>query len=126
MNESAGMTLIEVLVAMVIVTIGLLGMAAGTGWMIRSVDVTRLDTNRAAALQASIEAVGGLPFASVAAGSSSQGDFDVTWSVVESAPNWKALEFVIIGPGRVPGSMGPRAEIGTSVVDTLSYRINRR
>ena len=121
----AGLTLIEIVVAMVVLTVGVLGLAAGTGWMIRSTGLTKLDTNRAVALQASVEVVRGAPFAVVGSGSASQGDFDVSWSVVESSPNWKRVEFVIVGPGRAPGSIGPRAAIESSVADTLEYRINR-
>jgi prepilin-type N-terminal cleavage/methylation domain-containing protein len=124
MNRS-GLTLIEILVATVVLTVGVLGMAAGTGWMIRSTTLTRLDTNRAAALQASVEAVRGQAFAQIGSGSASQGEFDVSWSVVESSPNWKRMEFVIAGPGRVTGSSGTNAEIEGSVADTLEYRINR-
>jgi prepilin-type N-terminal cleavage/methylation domain-containing protein len=124
MNRS-GLTLIEVVVAMVVMTIGILGLAAGTGWMIRSVGLTQMDTDRAAALQATVESVRGRAFDQVSAGSTSQGEYSVSWSVASATSNSKVLEFVIVGPGRVGGSMGPRAVIGTSLADTLEYRVIR-
>lgn len=124
MNRS-GLTLVELLVAMVILTIGILGMAAGTGWMIRSVDLTRIDTGRSAATQAGIETVKAAPFASIGAGSIQEGDFAVTWDVLDEAPNWKLMQFIVVGPGRAPGTSGARAAISTAVADTLEYRLNR-
>jgi len=121
----SGLTLVEILAAVIVLSVGILGMAAGTGWMVRSSTLSRLDTNRAAAVQAGVENVRALPFAAVASGSLSEREFDVSWTVVESSFNWKHLEFVIVGPGRPPGSVGPRAEIVSSVADTLEYRINR-
>jgi prepilin-type N-terminal cleavage/methylation domain-containing protein len=124
MNRS-GLTLVELLVAMVILTVGILGMAAGTGWMIRSVDLTRIDTGRAAATQAGIETVKSAPFAGVGTGSVQEGDFTVSWSVLDEAPNWKLMRFVVVGPGRASGTSGARAAISTAVADTIEYRVNR-
>ncbi len=124
MNRS-GMTLVELLVAMMILTIGILGMAAGTGWMIRSVDLTRLDTERAAAIQAGVEEVKATPFATLGSGSRTEGAFQITWSVVEQAPNWREVRVIVSGPGRASGSAGTRAAIVQDVADTLLYRVVR-
>jgi prepilin-type N-terminal cleavage/methylation domain-containing protein len=124
MNRS-GLTLVELLVAMVVLTIGILGMAAGTGWMVRSVDLTQVDTGRMTAMQSGIETVRATPFAEVGSGSLTRGDFDVTWTVVEEAPNWRLVQFIITGPGRDPQSSGTTATISNSVADTVEYRVNR-
>jgi Tfp pilus assembly protein PilV len=124
MNRS-GLTLVEILVAIIVLTVGVLGMAAGTGWMVRSSGLSRLDTSRTAVAQASVETVRGMPFSAVGSGSKTEGDFEVTWSVVESSSNWKRIRFVVVGPGRTSGSIGPRAEISNSDADTLDYRILR-
>lgn len=124
MNRS-GLTLIEVLVATVVLSVGVLGMAAGTGWMIRSAGLTRIETNRAVTLQDGIETVRNISFASIASGSMTEGSYNVSWSVLSQSPNWKLVRFILVGPGRVPGSAGPNAAISPTVADTLEYRINR-
>jgi prepilin-type N-terminal cleavage/methylation domain-containing protein len=120
-----GLTLVELLIAMVILAIGILGLGAGTGWMIRSVEIARIDSNRNAALQAGIEATRSEPFRDVGSGSFKEGDFEVSWSLVESSPNWKLLRFVVAGPGRVPGTPSHQATISVTVADTVDYRILR-
>lgn len=120
-----GLTLIELLAAMLVLSVGVLGLAAGTGWMIRSADLAQTETGRAAALQAGVESVHGSAFAAVTDGSTSEGAFEVSWTVAEESPNWKLLEFVVVGPGRVPGSTGASGVISNTVADTLEYRIIR-
>jgi hypothetical protein len=121
----AGLSLVELVIAMLILTVGLLGMAAGTGWMVRSMDLARLETARSAALQEGIEFVRDTPFENLGAGQLAAEDFDVTWSLVEQDMNSVLLEFVVEGPGRAPGSVGPGSVISMTVADTLRYRINR-
>lgn len=123
--NARGLTLVELLVAMVVLGVGVLGLAAGTGWMVRSVDLTRIETARSAALQAGIEQVRSTPFASVDDGTTTEGDFEIRWRVVSESPNWKHLEFVLEGPGRVRGSTGTRPAISDAVADTLEYRVIR-
>jgi len=120
-----GLSLVELVIAMLVLTVGLLGMAAGTGWMIRSVDLARLDTARSAALQEGIEIVRDTPYGDLVGGQLTAGDFEVRWTLVEQEMNSVLVEFVVIGPGRAPGSVGPTAEVSMDAADTLRYRINR-
>lgn len=124
-ESRSGLSLVELIVAMMVLTVGILGMAAGTGWMIRTVDLSRLDTERAVALQAGVEAVRGTPYQNVDSGQRTEGHFAISWSVVEQTHNGKHVELVIVGPGRQPGSTGPRPAITRSVADTLYYWMSR-
>ena len=121
----SGLSIVELLVAMLVLTVGILGMAAGTGWMIRTVDLSRLDTERAAAMQAAVEGVRATPYAQIGAGSQTEGIFEVSWAVVDQNQNGVQLEFVVVGAGREPGSIGPRPTISQSVSDTLHYWMTR-
>jgi prepilin-type N-terminal cleavage/methylation domain-containing protein len=120
-----GLSLVELLVAILVLTVGMLGLAAGTSWSIRAIELAELDTKRAAALQAGVEQVRAIPFAALASGSVTEGEFDVSWTVVSSNGNSAQLRFVIEGPGRVRGSVGPQPQITATATDTLNYRISR-
>lgn len=115
-----GLSLIELLVAVLVLSVGILGMAAGTGWVLRLVEIARLDTQRAIALQAAIEQVKATPLANVAAGSTVSGPFTTSWTVVAGDGDFATLRFVLVGPGR-SGSSGIGGSISNSAADTLVY-----
>lgn len=116
-----GLTLIEVIVAMLVLTVGLLALAAGTGFAIRNVEVARVETNRAAAKQSAIESLQATPFDDVTGGSETVGAYQVSWREIGSDSNWKLMEIVVQGPGRVPGGT-----VQAAVSDTVQYRLVAR
>lgn len=121
-NARAGFTLVEVLVALIILTVGVLGLAGTTALAVRQVTVADITAERATALQSTIERLRSQPYANLAAGSDSIGRFEVTWTVT-AAPRSTAIEIVTVGPGAASGAAmaGLRAE----VADTFQYRIVR-
>ena len=123
-SSCTGFSLVEVVVAMLVLTVGLLGLAAGTGWVIRSVEVARIETARSAALQSGIEQVRGTPFDDLASGSATVGDYEVTWGEVESNNRSRLFEFAVVGPGVGPGG-GTFAPILPNVSTSLQYRVIR-
>jgi prepilin-type N-terminal cleavage/methylation domain-containing protein len=116
----AGFTLVEVLVALIILTVGVLGLAGTTALAVRQVTVADITAERATALQSVIERLRSQPYANLA--SDSIGRFGVTWTVT-AAPRSTEVEIVTVGPGAAMGSAmaGLRAE----VADTFQYRIVR-
>jgi Tfp pilus assembly protein PilV len=116
----AGLSLVELLVAVMVLTIGSLGMAAGTNWVLRMAELARLDTQRAIAMQSAIEEVKSMPLASVGSGSADSGNFTTTWSVVSSDATSATVQFVLVGPGR-NRSAGIATSISASASDTLVY-----
>jgi prepilin-type N-terminal cleavage/methylation domain-containing protein len=116
-----GLTLIEVIVAMLVLTVGLLGLAAGTGYAIRNVELARVETNRAAAKQSAVETLQATPFDDVMAGSETIGAYQVTWSQLSSDSNWRLMEIVVEGPGRAAGGT-----VRGMVSDTIQYRLVAR
>jgi len=122
-----GFSLIEVIVSILILTVGLLGLAAATGWVLRNTEGARIDTARTTALQSAIERVRATPFADIAAGGTVNlsGGFTATWTGVGSTPQSVLTEIIVTGPGRVPGGGGTYPHFGTTVADTITYRVLR-
>lgn len=118
-----GFSLIEVIVAMMVLAVGLLGLAAGTGWMIRTAHFGELDTKRSAALQSAVEEVraSGDP----EDGSGTFGDYTVEWTVGSGDPFTTEMQFIVVGPGRVPATGGGMPAVSNSVADTFNLRIMR-
>lgn len=120
-----GLSLTELLVAVVVLAIGLLAMAGGTGMMIRMVDHAQLDTERSAALQSAVERVRATPFDDVAAGSLEQGPFTVSWTIQSSTIHTRDIRFQVTGPGRGAGGSSTMPAISRTATTTFDYRILR-
>jgi prepilin-type N-terminal cleavage/methylation domain-containing protein len=118
-----GFSLIEVIIAMVILAVGVLGLAGTTAYIVRNVTYADLMTERAAAFQTIVDRIQSLPFDDVGSGSDSVGIFAVTWTSTLDGPQNKIVEIVTVGPGVL------RANIplnNPQVVDTFEFRVLRR
>jgi prepilin-type N-terminal cleavage/methylation domain-containing protein len=123
MNRRArGFTLVEVIVAIVILAVGLLGMAGTTAAVLRQISAADLSTERAMALQTTLERLRATPFDSVKSGSDSVGSFQVSWTVSDEI-QWKDVEIVTTGSGwgRSPGFQ----VFSSSVEATVRHRLIR-
>lgn len=118
-----GFSLIEVIVALVVLTMGVLGMAATTGFVVRQTTAADMRTNRTAAVQTVLERLRATPWNSLGSGSDVVGHFDVAWSSVNDGIT-KEVKLITTGPGltTVEG-VGPR--FSDQVADTFVYRIIR-
>jgi prepilin-type N-terminal cleavage/methylation domain-containing protein len=116
----AGFTIVEVIVAIIILATGLLGLAGTSVLIIRQTTLADLSSDRSVALQSTIEKIRATPFDSVQAGSESSDLFDVAWSVTDGG-RWKNVDIVTKGPGLSTSEGFPM--IDPSVVDTFSFRI---
>ena len=103
-----GFSLVELMVALVILSVGMLALAATTGYLITQVQVSNLRTERATAVQQVVEELRATPFdniASRAQGSAQTvGDFDVWWRVSTPASNLKRVRVYTEGPGYNAGT----------------------
>jgi prepilin-type N-terminal cleavage/methylation domain-containing protein len=119
----AGFTLVEVIIAIIILAVGLMGMAGTTALVIRQVTLADVATERSAAVQTTIERLRALPFDSVSTGSDSVGIFDIEWTVSTFQNQWKVVRVISTGPGTARGGGFPI--LSGSVPDTFTYRIIR-
>ncbi len=127
MNNAAnrsGFSLVEVVFAMLIMSVGLLGMAATTTTLVHQANISELRTQRALAMQQGVERVRAFLYDSLSSGSDSSGVFEVSWSTTAEADQVKTVQIVTVGPGLVSRSGAPTA-IHPNVPDTLNYRVVR-
>ena len=75
-HPEAGFTVIEIILAMVVLSIGLLGTAGTTLLLIKQTTMADVATDRAVALQGTIEGLRSIPFDSVTSGSDSIGAYE--------------------------------------------------
>jgi len=119
-----GFSLLEVVVAVVILAVGVLGLAGTTALVIRQIALSDLTTERAAALQSVIETLRATPFDRLVGGSDSVGVFSVRWSVEEARADWKTVRVLTTGPGLARTPRGFPV-LSDEVVDSFTYRIVR-
>ncbi len=125
--NTGGFSLVELVVAMLILTVGLLAMAGATAYVIRATTLSELDTKRAAAYQAALEEIRAMPFEDVGSGNVSVGPITASWTAVPAgatAQSTKEITVLIVGPGRYVGD--PSVVYSPDVEETFTYRLIRR
>jgi len=120
--REGGFTLVEVLVALIILTVGVLGLAGTTALAVRQVTLSDITTERAAALQSVIERLRSMDYDNITAGSDSIGHFAASWTVTAGQRS-VTVHIVTVGPGLSSGSGMPGLK--GQVADTFDYRIVR-
>jgi prepilin-type N-terminal cleavage/methylation domain-containing protein len=122
--SQAGFSIVELVIAVVILAIGVLGLAGATSFMVRQTNLADLQTERTAAMVAGLERLMALPFDSVVNGSDSVGAFRVEWTVIPQSGVVKVVRLITEGPGLTP-SGGGMPIIGPAVQDTFIYNVLR-
>jgi len=124
-HTRSGFTLVEVIVAIVVLTTGLLGLAGATAQMVRQVTLADLTTERSFALQSVVERVQATSFASVSSGTDTVGNFTVQWGSVSESAASKVVTVVTSGPG-LPSAQGSFPTLSLNVVDSFAFRVINR
>ncbi len=119
-----GFSIVELVVAMLILTVGLLGLAAATGHVIRNTETGRVDTERAQVRQSAVELLRAQADESFdqnldTADPIEIGRYEVTWVEIQGGDNSRVFEITIVGPGR--GARGAQGNVTSS----FEYRVNR-
>ena len=122
-HTRAGFTMVEVIIAIVILAVGVLGMAGTTAFVVRQITLADLMTERAAAFQTTIEKVQALDYDDVSFGTDSVGIFAVKWTSSNVTAQVKDVTIITAGPG-LDGSGGFYG-IGPQVLDTFSFYVLR-
>ncbi len=120
----SGFSLVEVVFAVLIMSIGLLGMAATTTTLVHQTNISELKTQRALAMQQGVERVRAFSYDSLSSGSDSSGVYEVSWSTTGEADLVKTVRIVTVGPGTVSRPDAPSI-IQHEVPDTFNYRVVR-
>ncbi len=120
----AGFSMVEVIIAMVILTIGVLGLAGMTGYIVRTSTLADLMTERAVAFQTVVDRLQSMDYDNVTSGSDSVGVFSVSWNAVDDGAQNKIVTIVTTGPG-LDGS-GTAPVMSRNVVDSFTFRVLRR
>ena len=123
-RKKGGFSLIEVILAMMILTIGVLGLAGTTAYIVRQITLSDLMTERTAAFQTIVDRLQSLPYDSVTSGTDSIGIFAVRWSSSPNGSQNKTVTIVTAGPGISNASGQPFND--PQVLDTFIFRILRR
>lgn len=123
-RTDAGFSLVELIMAVVVLSIGVVGLAGTTMNIMRQLTLAEATTARAAALQSVVERLHALPFDSLGGGTDTMGRFSVSWTVVASTGQTRSLQIVTIGPGQTFAS-GGSLMLSSSVADTFIYRALR-
>ena len=121
-DRRGGFTMVEVIVALIILTVGVLGLASTTIYVVRQTTMAELATERSAALQTVVERLRASDYDALASGSDSVGRFDVEWRVATGNRS-KLVTVVTIGPGMASGGGTGMPTPSGSVADTFAYRI---
>lgn len=116
--------MIEVMIALVIMAICLLGLASSTVTAVQLVKLSDIEAERSFARQEMVETVRSTPFDDLTFSSDSVGSYKV-WYVPfahPTDPDAKNVWVVTRGPGKLAGSQG---QYSGRMVDTLNVLVTR-
>ena len=128
-RSQRGFTVVEVIIAVIVLAVGILGMAGTTAHIVRQVTYAEATSKRARALQSVIERVRAAGYDSVAYGSDGSGteaigSFAVAWTSAASSARSVLVTIITTGPGLAPVS-GSLPVMSNAVTDTFTYRLIR-
>lgn len=123
-GDRRGFTIVEVVIALIVLTVGVLGLAGTTAYIVRQVTLADVMTKRAAAFQTTIDHLQALPYANVTSGSDSVGDYSVQWTAVDDGSQSRIVTIVTVGPGLTTVA-GAFPYLASQVADTFKFRVLR-
>ena len=122
-SQEGGFTIVEVIMAILVLTIGVLGLAGTTALMVRQVTLGELATQRAAAFQSSVEYLRSIDWEAIDEGSETVGSYDVEWWIDTDGSQSRVMKIVTVGPGVSMATGFP--SLRNDVADTFTYRLLR-
>jgi type II secretory pathway pseudopilin PulG len=125
-SRRGGFTIVEVIIAMIVLSCGVVAMAGTTMLIVRQVTLANVMTQRSVALQSVIERLQATSFDNVGSGSDSSGVFRMSWSSTSETSQSKLVSVITTGPGVMTAAGASFPVLGASVADTFQYRVIRR
>lgn len=115
--------MVELVIALIVLTVGLLGMAGTTAWVVRQSTLAQMTSKRTAAVESVVERLRATPYDDLAAGVDTLEGYHLSWTVTSGT---RSTEITIFsrGPG-LDGSAGGLPHLTGSVRDSLVYRVGR-
>jgi prepilin-type N-terminal cleavage/methylation domain-containing protein len=120
-NKRDGFSLVEVVVAILVLSFGLLAMAASTGYVATQLRSTTWDTQRNLARQQVIESLRATIFANVTTNATGRsiGPYTVRWNVTNVSSAQRRVQIITTGPAYRQSSRSTM----TTVVDTATITL---
>lgn len=122
-DRRAGFSMVEVIIAIIILTVGVLGLAGSTAYIVRQITFSDLLTERSVAFQTVIDQLQSLPYDNVVAGDDSIGVFYIRWTVTDDGPQSKIVRLWTRGPGMANAPVPTNNPLH---IDSFDFRILRR
>ncbi len=123
LRSDAGFSLVELIFAVVILAVGMLGLGGTTAYLARQATLADLQTERSAALITAVESVRATEYESISPTIDSVGQYEVR-IYVTTAANAKNLTIVTTGPGLISDGTGMPI-LQAAVPDTFTYTVLR-
>lgn len=106
-RERDGFSIVELIVAVVILTTGLLALASTLAYLVIDVRVAELRTARSTAVEYAVEQLRATPYDDISGKSRTDaeklGEFHVWWDVAAPTQHLREIEIFTAGPGYVQG-----------------------
>lgn len=120
-TSTSGFSLVELIFAVVILAVGMLGLAGTTAYLTRQATLADLQTERSAAMMAAVERIRAMDYDNISSSIDSIGHYEVRVYVVTGSDT-KALALVTTGPGLASDGTGMPI-LHTAVADTFTYSV---
>ena len=114
-----GFTIVELVIAVIILSFGVLGLAGTTMLVVRQVTLADVNTERTAALQTVVERLRAMNANNITAGSQTVGSFAVAWSVESENSLGRTIRVITNGPGLRRDAAATVPMLGANVADTF-------
>ena len=122
----AGSSIIEMVMALIVLAFGVVGLATTTLFITRQVILAEVTTARSAATRSVMERIRATPYDLIDSGGDTIGPMVISWTVTATTPQTTTLGIVTLGPGLTSISETQSAPVlSSSVVDTLVYKVLR-
>jgi prepilin-type N-terminal cleavage/methylation domain-containing protein len=115
-----GFSLVEVIIAMLVLSFGLLTMAASTGYVYNQLRSTAFDTQRNLARQGAVEQIRGMFWDSIptTARTMTRGRYTIVYRATLPSTMVKRVTLITVGPGYRSGKA-----VRQTVADTASFQV---
>ena len=123
-RAEAGFSLVELVMAVVVLAFGVVGLASTTLFITRQLTLAEVTTERVTAIQSVMERLRATPYDSISEGADTIGPLVVSWTATVTTAQTKAVRIVTVGPGLVSLSEGqPTPMLSSAVADTVIYKV---